>query len=393
MQVIRVIEIVLFALVFSCSSLTAQSFTFSVDNVVPTSETINWEDDGNTIASELQRDYGDDLLPLGWKPTILANSFANDRNLHQIGQDVLFQMLLRAWCQHRPVVLTPDAVWMVIAQGLSHYINEHPEAARSSIVNHTGKQSLVIETTLNLLDENADWEGIISGFVDGIDKYTNNIASTLVADFSTTGINERIASEITLMDVVKPYFEYEIIYAVCGIPSITLTGTSEDWIKVLEKTQSLRMFNLGWWADDLEPILRQFIRAAQGNPDVSFWQDIVRTRPVNSIKGPVCAHRQPKLTQFDGWFLKLFPFDSNGLTPSKVSIMHNVLPETVRVPFKYVIVDGDHDPLHTFNLELVAGIVCVQEDSHTFTLTPKIGWFVRTTNSVDNTEIEHWRQF
>lgn len=372
------IKVALLMLLLSCGSLAAQSYTFSVDRVVPASKSIGWEQKGNEIAVDLHRDYSFDTDGI-IEPVILANSFANDSSLYWVGEDVMFQMLLKSWCKHYPVVLTPDAVWMVIAQGLSYYINENSEKMRYSLVDHDGKQKLSIETEYDLFSGQADWDSIIAGFTAGIDKYTNNdLAATLVADFSTTGINERIASEITLMDVVKPYFEYEVWFLMCGIPSVTLTGTPDDWQKVLDKTQVLRRFNLGWWADELEPILKQFISAAQGDPDISFWKNMVKTSRPLSIQGPSCARRSPIMTRFDGWFLKLFPFDGKGRTPSKVTLSSTVLRETVCVPFQYKIVDNYHNTMQSFNLELVAGVVCVQEDPQTFALTPKIGWFVRT---------------
>ena len=49
------------------------------------------------------------------------------------------------------------------------------------------------------------------------------------------------------------------------------------------------------------------------------------------------------------------------------------------VIFKYEILSPSEDLLSTHNLELVAGILGVQKDSLTMTLTPGIGWFVRTT--------------
>lgn len=50
-----------------------------------------------------------------------------------------------------------------------------------------GKKELQVRST-DLFSEHADWEGLIGQFTAEIDKYTNNgLATTLVADFSTTG--------------------------------------------------------------------------------------------------------------------------------------------------------------------------------------------------------------
>ena len=356
--------------------------TFAVDEVDIPDNHCGVKTTGTELSLDLNRHFDGDLFS-EWEPKILANSFADVDNLYDIGEDVVFQMLLKAWCQHRPVVLTPDAIWLIICQQFSHIVNEKPEKYRGVLVNHEGKKELKVESN-DLFSNQADWEGLISRFTAEIDKYTNNgLATTLVADFSTTGTDERIASEVTLMDVVKPYFENTAIYGICGIPSITLTGTPDDWRKVLEKTLALEAFGLGWWTTELEPILQEFVKAAEGHPDYWFWKDIVnKTRP-RTIQGPLCSKRQPKITKFDGWFLKFFPYDNKGKTPAKVDITQTMLPETVVVPFKYQVVNLDGVVLEETTLELVAGIVGVLEDPDDFAMTPKIGWFVRTVK-VDN---------
>ena len=361
--------------------------TFVVDEVDLPNNHCGWKTTGSQLTLDLNRNIDGDLFS-DWEAKILANSFADANDLYEIGEDVVFQMLLKAWCQHRPVVLTPDSIWLIICQQFSHIVNENPEQYRGVLVNHEGKKELQVKSN-DLFSEQADWDGLISGFTAEIDKYTNNsLATTLVADFSTTGRDERIASEVTLMDVVKPYFDYTAVYAVCGIPSMTLTGKPDDWRKVLEKTRALKAFGLGWWTAELEPILQEFINAAEGQPDYWFWKDIVcKTRP-RTIQGPVCAKRQPKLTKFDGWFLKFFPYDNKGKTPKEVDITQTMLPETVVVPFKYQVVNMDGVVLEETPLELVAGIVGVLEDPDDYSMMPKIGWFVRTVKEAGKTDIQ-----
>ena len=354
--------------------------TFTVDEVEPASRTVGWKRDGNAIASSLNPMVDNPFSE--WKAEIVANSFADENALYDIGDDVIFQMLLKAWCQHRPVVLTPDAIWLVICQQFSYAVNKKPEDYRKYFVNHDGQETLRIQVFRDLLSDQADWEGLIEGFVTKIAKYSgNDLTTKLVADFSTTGKDELIASEITLMDVVKPYYKYEAFYVVCGIPSITLIGTPDDWKKVLDKTRALRAFGFDWWVKDLEPILEEFIKASEGHPDISFWKDIVnKTRP-QTIQGPVCSKKQPKMTKFNGWFLKFFPYDNKGKTPDQVTITQVMLPETVCVPLKYDVVDPSGEVVKSYDLELVAGIVGVTQDPVDFTMTPKIGWFVRFAKS------------
>ena len=379
MKLPRIICVVLS--LFLAISMAGQSITFAVDEVEPASKTVGWKQSGAKIAKGLHHPFSGDYFS-EWEPDIIANSFAEEKNMCAIGEDVVFQMLLKAWCQHRPVTLTPDAIWLVICQQFSHAVNKNPENYRKLLVNHDGQKTLRLQVWNGLLSDQADWEGLMARFAAEIGKYTNNdIATKLVADFSTTGSNELIASEVTLMDVVKPFFKYEAFYIVCGIPSITLTGTPEDWRKVLDKTRTLSNYGFDWWVKDLEPILEEFVKASEGQPDISFWKDIVKKTRPQTIQGPTCSKKQPKMTKFDGWFLKLFPFDNDGRTPSEVTISKTMLAETVCVPLKYDVLSPLGGILKTYDLELVAGVVGVVEDPVEFTLTPKIGWFVRTVKS------------
>lgn len=363
--------------------------TFAVDEVTPADHYYGWHRSGLEIAKSINRDYsGAGGLLSDWEPEIITNSFADVDNLYDIGEDVVFQMLMIAWCQHRPVVLSPDVIWLIICQQFSYQVNLHPEQFRHRLVEHKGKKDLVIETDTPI-SEISDWESVIFSFVTEISNNTkNDIATTLIADFSTTGTDERIASAVTLMDVVKQYFDYYMVYCVCGIPSITLTGTPEDWQKVLDKTKELGKIGMGWWTSKLEPILEEFVKAADGNPDYWFWKDIVKKSRPRKIQGPTCSRRPVRQTKFDGWFLKFFPYDNNGRTPKKVTITQTMLPETVSVPFKYQVVALDGVLLSETPMELLAGIVGVLEDPETYTMTPKIGWFLRSAKSLEDLEKE-----
>src|SRR5262245_5259424 len=64
-------------------------------------------------------------------------------------QSVHYQPLLAAvytaFSQHRPLVLTPDAVWITVSQGVAHHMAIHGERLRSQFVAHQSKLDLVFE--------------------------------------------------------------------------------------------------------------------------------------------------------------------------------------------------------------------------------------------------------
>ena len=307
-------------------------------------------------------------------------SFKGD-SLALVDKDVMFKFFVKAFAEHHPIVISPDMVWMMIGQGFSHYVNENSEAMRELLVSHQGKM------TLSVMKATDDWEPVLNAFFEDILKTSkNDVAHLVTANFSTTGRVERMASQMLLMDVMKAYYEYEVITLVCGIPSVTLEGTPEDWQKVLNKTRQLEKYGLGWWVNDLTPILQEFVNASKGKVNTRFWQDMVMKLHQNQLTtarrscGP--GTQRGTTTKVDGWFLKFFPFNQDGRTPSIVP--HNydkMLPEMVRVPFLYRILGGEKNM--EYPMEFWAGFVGVEEDTTTYALRPKIGWMVMEAEPSD----------
>lgn len=309
---------------------------------------------------------------------IVTTSFSNEQNLIYQGKDAFYKTLVDAYAKHQSVTLSPDMVWLVISQGFARYVNAHAEELRPKLVNHEGKMDLVIETDKDLMTEEIDWPILINDFASQIDKHTkDNIAKTIVSDFSTTGSVERVASQITLMESVKSYFEYIVEYIACGIPSITLDGSVEDWKRVREKTMQLKKYGLEKWIDSLDPILQEFILAADGKPNQIFWKSMIKKQSVDRLAGGGCLPEMP--TQLDGWLLKLFP-DENGVTLEEISHTKDMPTEYVRVSFYYQVINPDDGTIISRTpMELWAGFVGAKIDNENNMVTPMIGWFVSET--------------
>ena len=309
---------------------------------------------------------------------IVTTSFSNEQNLIYKRKDAFYKTLVDAYANHQSVTLSPDMVWLVISQGFARYVNAHAEELRPKLVNHEGKMDLVIETDKDLMTEEVDWPILINDFASQIDKHTkDNIAKTIVSDFSTTGSVERVASQITLMESVKSYFEYIVEYIACGIPSITLDGSVEDWKRVREKTMQLKKYGLEKWIDSLDPILKEFILAADGKPNQIFWKSMIKKQSVDRLAGGGCLFEMP--TQLDGWLLKLFP-DENGVTLEEISHTKDMPTEYVRVSFYYQVINPDDGTIISRTpMELWAGFVGAKIDNENNMVTPMIGWFVSET--------------
>ena len=359
---------------------TEGSITFVVDeNLTPIEELYKYFFDGEQMAIAILN--GENVPDNAYH--LVATSFSDIENLRYSDKDAFFQSVLGAYAKHQSITLSPDMIWLLVSQGFARYVNAHSEELRPMLVSHTGKMDLVIESRQDLLAGNADRPKLFDVFASQIDRYTKDgIAQTITADFTTTSPVERIASQITLMESVKSYFEYNVIFVACGIPTITLKGTPADWQRVLDKTRQLEPYGLGKWTKSLEPILKQFVRAAERKPDQRFWQDIVKKRKVDELKGGGCSPEKP--TKLDGWLLKFFP-DENGQTCDRISHTESMPSERVRVGFKYLVLDPVQGiAISETPMELWAGFIGAEEDTITNMVTPKIGWLVREAESDDD---------
>lgn len=347
------------------SQQTDDKKTFVVDENLPAPKKDMGIQSGDLIAKQWARENN--------VKNPIAYSFKND-NLCYLGQDIFFKFMVEAYADHRPIALSPDIIWNLIAQGFCQHINNNPEALRDRIVYHErGKIELSVMTKDELHSPNVKWDELLNTFDNMIAERTkDNLADVMRADFSTTDKTTRIVSQMTLMSSVKAFFDYSVIYISCGIPNITIEGTPDDWEKVLNKTLQLRKYDLDWWVDDLVPILNEFINASKGNINKVFWQNIVKKNRPEKFVGGGCSWDRP--TELDGWFLKFMPYDKKGKrTPQKVTYNYKDMPsQVINVDFMYKNLETNT----TTPMEMLCGFVGIEVDSTTNAMRPKLGWMV-----------------
>lgn len=176
-----------------------------------------------------------------------------------------------AFAQHRRMILDPDTVWLTIERGLATHILENAEELRPQFVSHQGKKFIEIRRDNFVRGQKNDWEGCFDEFSEKIGEHIGKKKDLIVSEFSTTGVLQRVASEIVLMEAMSKYFDYGM-QTRCSIPSVTLEGSIEDWEKIKTKVHAISEFGLSWWTDRLIPVVDELIRSAKGNPDLDFWR-------------------------------------------------------------------------------------------------------------------------
>jgi hypothetical protein len=315
---------------------------------------------------------------------IVARSKLPD-SLVGYGYHAFFNGMYQAYADHRPFVLSPDMVWLLISQGFARHVIQHAEELRHQFVSFAGKETLTVRDDRIALDNpNSPWEEVFPQFTRQISERTGKeLTGTLVSDFSTTTNVSRVASEITIMEAVKPYFNFIVLRIVCGIPQVTLQGTPEDWERLREKAGRLRKYQLDWWIDEIDPLLGQFVQASRGRVDTAFWRNMFKYHSDNHYGAPKII---------DGWIVKFFPYNAKGERGSlkEISGMDNLPSEIVKVDLKHISLQAG--AAVTTDLELWAGFIGLRQDPKSLALTPEIGWMIRkkdTSNSVLREKMDH----
>lgn len=226
-----------------------------------------------------------------------ALAFGGDPALPVVAPDGVHPLLSavgRAFAEHRPLVLSPDAVWLTIVQGVAQHVRLHAEQLRPQFVSHPGRKRLEVLHYGPMPTDAESWRTLVASFGQVLaDEITD--ADLFACDFSTSTDIDRVAGQIVLLDAYSPYFSLWLV-CVCGIPSITVTGTVADWRKIRQRVDTLAGFGLDGWRRSLVPIIDQFVRAATGEVDTGFWRRIYN--PADAYGGEVIT----------GWAARLYPY-------------------------------------------------------------------------------------
>ncbi len=352
--------------------------TFSVDPVTPNLSPLPFLSD-STWQTRFRPDGAND------DPLWTAGEPGSGRLIELQGPGHAFlDAFVTAWNEHRAVRLSPDAVWMLLLEGLLTVVRENPDSVRREMVFHdTGKVRLdakLGEDFPSQMDRCEAWEEVASQLLDSMDRHTvGHRERNLHPQFSTTTPTRALAAKIRILELYQDYFDYSGSVG-CGIPSIHLEGTPTDWKQLRSQVKSLFIRSTRTWLEGLIPVLDQFVAASEGKPNAAFWTAFVRFRPAGHDCGDV--------DQLDGWITRLVQRpaiesdDSTNLAPrweerlwlQRLQNDHGSLP--------FVLREGREKR----SFQFVSGFSGVRQDPDG-ALAPELGWAVweieRETPSAD----------
>lgn len=356
-----------------------QGITFRVHDVERASEALPKWRTLSGISALVQSEFS-----RGEKEEILSCSGFNSWTVGGVTIHPLINAVHLAFSQHRPLVLSPDMIWVTICQGLAQHINNNSERLRDRLVKHSGKLTIVVQRDdIFLQSPETAWDEVVHDLSHKLRSHVGGMYDRLVSNFSTTGDIEKTVCEIALLDAFQSYFEYAI-YCMCGIPEITLEGEVSDWRNLREKIEVLDELDLEWWTPHLRDITDHFERAARGEVDVQHWQNMYKLTE---------AYGYDRL---NGWILKLIPYVQSGHSGNftcrnplisgeyaDAYVTSRDLPTGLsQVPFTL------HCDDRKLAMYFLGGFVGVEQDDETLALRPKLGWAVRRAQGIDQVVLD-----
>lgn len=265
-------------------SQTDKGFTFAVDSVETAKEPFITSSFKSVASKKMDQPvaiFPSELNSLEVVPTYM-NSFL--ATIHY------------AYAEHRPLVLSPDDIWLTICQAFGHHVAMNSEELESQLLveGHPDKIRVRNDSLVNQKAE--DWSDLIVGFDQAVQTYAKgDVLAKINQNFTTTTPIISTAYQVTVLDAVKSYFDF-VGESGCGIPTITLLGSMDDWQKLYRDLDIFDEYGMEFWTAELRPVIKEFICAVKGKPNVEFWKSIYKE---------VSAYGTSTIT---GWILKFYPY-------------------------------------------------------------------------------------
>ncbi|KAJ7059501.1 hypothetical protein C8F01DRAFT_1370422 [Mycena amicta] len=170
-----------------------------------------------------------------------------------------------AYSQHHQLIIRPDDVWLSILSQFNFFGRKSSSSSRSPATLAKWPRAMASLIHDNVVDPHlGDWA---------------------LPNFTTTTETDRTAASIMLMSTLAEYFEYEFVM-ICGIPRITIEGTREDWVLIVQRLEKLKEYGVETiaWYHLLRPVIARFVDAfdpvERGKPEHrDFWRNIAHHTP------------------------------------------------------------------------------------------------------------------
>ncbi|XP_068744398.1 uncharacterized protein [Montipora capricornis] len=216
----------------------------------------------------------------------IVPALGSKETIYSIGDCGLFAAVLTAYNNHWILRTSPDDWWFCVIKRVAFAIDENAKkrSVRKMFVDHQGKKAIEVEVpedNIYTVDYSWFFDQIAKGVKENIK--VPEFVDGMTADFSTTTAVQKMVSQITLMNSVQEYFNYEVMMG-CGIPAVEMVGTENDWSKLKSKLKVLRELlepiendldlPSEWW-DVVEKVFSNLLATYQGGAVSEWWSHIM----------------------------------------------------------------------------------------------------------------------
>jgi len=288
-----------------------------------------------------------------------------------------------AYDDHRPLELSPDVVWLLLCQNFGDHVSANKDSLEFLLLKEDHPKVITVRNDNLTYSNDKEWSHLMASFSDEIEAYSKeSFKNLLVQEFSTTTPTIRSVYHATHMDITSHYIAFRS-HTMCGFPSITLLGTTEDWRKIYNEVDKFSKFGLEQWVKELKPVLMEFVLASEGNPTIDFWQSFYKSVQVYDVN------------VISGWILKFYPylrktingvdtFSPNPYLEGKKYLLSEIGSESLSKGFKeteFVWLKESLDTVIQDTLLLYSGFYGILQDPETGAIQPNISWVITSRDS------------
>ena len=308
---------------------------------------------------------------------------------------------LHAYNHHKTLRLRPDDIKLQLLMIISTFVNNNAEMMRPFFVDHKGKNELTV--FFNVFKPNQVFEEFARQLEGNIK--CPEFAKHYKHKFSTTTELISVVNNMTLMNTLKEYFEFTMI-CMCGIPSIILEGTREDWNELKQTYEYFKgitkEYELKEWYNHFDVIMDMFIemRMLQENgtidaPEhiITLWEKVISYIRVGSggdtkLAGWVrlfCPYSSSKKL-IDGLDKKLecFNTDSKSLLYwYKYGDDWNNVPSSIVITPATMKFDQGEGELTSYKVEIHSGFYTPHYNMDEDTIEMNIGFKIKEAEDVE----------
>ena len=303
-----------------------------------------------------------------------ACSGYTDNLVEDVSVNPLLASAKLAFDQHRPLSLSPDMIWLTLLQGVAEHLYSKKVSGPASEEHQVMCRHPVVVSTAELPvgSPESDWSSIIFDAADQAKELvTADIAELFSVSFSTTTPVAKATFDLTLLAGLNRYLTVFDALAICGFPCITLEGTVDDWRRIDDSLELLDLLDLPVWTKKLRQITAKFVSASQGNPDISFWEQMVYKR-----RGGICK----KSDIISGWISNLFPYGARFGSIAQPRRL-NGQDQTDIVDFPSGLGCVPMASERDSQVDIHAGLIGVAQHDD-LTLRAKLGWAIQRRSSI-----------